>query len=512
MLKLLNRKHYFFFVLILVQLIIYNYPYHIQREPRTVHAWRQFDCLSFAQSFYNERASLFEPAINNLGQKGTGKTASEFPIVPYLVAKIWKITGMNSSVYKLVNLLFTITGLFFVYLLFLRGTKNKIASALITALIFSSPILSYYGISTISDIQAFSLSLIGFYFMYKYVQELSNSSFWLCIILFSIAALIKASAALVFIVAIIYFRPYNKSKLKLISIFIPPIIWASWYMYVNYYNEINNGGFFLIGLLPIWKLNHEQLKNISTHFFNDNLPQVISPIILIMIFISGVFVIIKNKNNTPSRNTLTLCLLLFVAFIILFFGALNVHDYYFINPFSLLIIASFYIITYYWEIIEAKYYPKFILTVSILSLVFSYTSGIKTWKKINCNVNNFENKLVFNKHEQKNYFWIYWLDREMYKVLEDKNFNIESAGVQKSDTVFCLGDNTINRALYMINRVGYSSFNVKPENTPNFIQEHQNIKYIVLIDSHLPKKHPYLSTLLLNEVYKKQSLSVYKVN
>jgi hypothetical protein len=520
--KLLNTKHLFFAFIILAQVLVYNYPYILKIEPRTVHAWRQFDCLSFAQHFYDNSATLTEPRINNLGYKGNGKTASEFPIVPYIVGNIWKITGIHSSIYKLVNLLFLFLGLFFIYKLFLLELKDKILSTLITALIFTSPILSYYGVSTISDIQSFSLSMMGFYFFYRWTGTNTNGFFITFIILFSLAGLIKASSGLVYLVCIIFFmlqkllkkEPFlfrKHNRILAPSLAIPVLIWISWYTHAKHYNELNNDGFFLVGLLPAWNLPPAQLQEVFHKFVHTILPQVFSPVLLYALLFTVLFSIFPGgKSNSIARWILTACLFLFITFIILFFEAMDVHDYYLINAFGLIVIALFFITKIWHEKLVAFNRKRVIIVLSVLVMVFSYLSGIKTWKKINCNVTNFENKLVFNVYEQKNYFWIYWLDREMYKILEDKTLDIEKAGVLPSDTIFCLGDNTINRVLYMLRRQGYSNFNAKPEEVPAFIHSHPNIKFIVLIDPTLKKK-TYLNLLLSNKIFEKESLSVYRL-
>lgn len=157
-------------------MLIYNYPYILKLEPRTVHAWRQYDCLSFAQNFHNNNATLLQPELNNLGHTGNGRSVSEFPLIPYVIGNIWKITGINSMIYKLFNLLVLILGLFYLYKLFLLELKDKIISTLITGLIFTSPILSYYGVSTLSDIQAFSFSIMGLYCFFNWFKNQKNQN------------------------------------------------------------------------------------------------------------------------------------------------------------------------------------------------------------------------------------------------------------------------------------------------------------------------------------------------
>jgi hypothetical protein len=524
MLKILNYKHLLFFLIIVLQMVIYNYPYIAKIEPRTVHAWRQFDCLSFAQSFYHDRGTLVEPCVNNLGSTGTGKAASDFPIVQFIIGNIWKITGVQTIIYRLVNLAFLIFGLFYIYKLFLQEFKNKIFAACFAALIFTSANLSYYGISTISDIQAFSLSMIGFYFFYNWVKIKNNRHFILFILIFSLAGLLKASSAIVYLLCLSYLifdgienkkvkaELFNKQNLiKCFLLFLPFLLWLAWFVYARNYNIKNKSSFFLVGTLPIWDLQQQRINDNFNSLIYNLLPQILNPLILLAVF---VFIIRNSFLNLKKHFSASLmligCVFVFILYILLFFDAFDVHDYYLINTTGIFVIALFFI----FKIIYDRYVInnfKVVWSVLIIMLLYNtYTSGIKTWKKINCNVNNIENSIVFNAFEQKNFFWIYWHDRQHYKALEDKALDIKKIGVLGSDTIFCLGDETINRSLYLLDRVGYTSFNTDVEKAVTFVGEHKNIKFIFLINPTL-KKNPKLISLFNNKIFEKETLSIYKI-
>jgi hypothetical protein len=500
-----------------MQMLIYNYPYLLQKEPRTVHAWRQYDCLSFAQNYYNNRATLLEPGINNLGNSGTGKAASEFPIIHFLVGNIWKITGINSFVYKFINLLFLLLGLFSIYKLFLFEFGNKIVSTMITAFIFTSPILSYYGVTTIGDIQSFSLSITGFYFFYKWLKNRSNSSLMIFLVCFTIAGLLKASAVFIYILCpiMLIINDYKRDQVplkKFISLSflfaIPVIVWFLWYSHVTNYNKQNHDTYFLISAKPFWDLSKPRFEAVLGKFVSNLIPELFQPSalgVLSIIFFISLFQI--NRNGL----FIIICLLVFVTFILLFFGQLDVHDYYLIIPLGILTIALFSILKEWRQSWLIDNYKYFLTVVIVLTGFFSYTSGIKTWKKINDNVQDFGNYLVFNEFERKNTFWVYWIDREKFQVLEDHKFDLEKLGIKPNDLVFCLGDETPNRTLFFLNRQGYSNSNAGINETPAFLRAHQEIKYLVLIDPHL-KKEAFLNELLANKIFEKESFSIYKIN
>ena len=522
-LQFTEYKHLFFFVVIGTQMLIYNYPYILKTEPRNHHAFRQYDCLSFAQSFYNNRATLAQPCLNNLGTTRNGKTASEFPLIQYLVGNIWKVTGIHTEIYRIVNLCFLLLGLFFAYKLFLLEFKNKFLAILICALIYTSPILSYYGISVLSDIQALSLSTIGFYFFYKWRASKNKKDFLIFILLFLLAGLLKISSTPLYFICLLcmLLQGFEAKKLTrevftrqnlitFVFVLTPMAVWLLWYSYAKSYNLKNNDHFFLLGLLPVWEADANQLIENTTALLYNTLPAFISPFILFVTlaaFVTCTFFYMKEK--TTEIILLSACFVFFIIYILLFFQALNIHDYYLINLLGILMVAIFFI----FKIIHPQiilYRRQLVFITAFSTIIFTYTTGIKTWKKINLNVREPANTLAFNKDEQKSFFWIYWQDREICSILEDKTIDLEKIGVLKHDTILCVGDKTINRSLYLLNRVGYTDYNRPFEDVSHFIKRHPNIQYLVLLDPEM-KDSPETSGFVQNKVFERKNLSVYKL-
>jgi hypothetical protein len=488
-----------------------------------VHAWRQYDCLSFAQGFYNERSDFFEPRLNNLGHND-GRAVSDFPIIQMLVGNIWKMTGVQTWIYRLINVIFLFFGLFFIYRLFLEQFKNKFFAALIAALVFTSSNLSYYGISTISDVQSFSLSMVGLYFFYDWVKSKRIKNLFLSILFFSFASLLKPSAALIYVLCLLYFlfdlierkKPSTplftiRNLFRSALLLVPLIICIIWFRYANGYNDKNHSGFFLVGILPLWNLQDSDVQRILGEFLHDVLPQMIHGFILFSVF---TFILTNSffnfKKHTASSLILIACLVFFVVYVILFFGAMDVHDYYLINMTGILVIALFFAFKIIAGGLLSKNMGIVLFVLSFFVILNSWSSGLKTWVNTNCNVQSFENSILYNSTQQQRIFWIYWLDRGKFKSLEKNSVDFAKFGISKSDTIFCLGDETINRALYLLNRVGYSNYNTSIENVPLFLSTHRCIKYVFLLDGSL-ESNKSLENIFSHKVYKKDGLSVYRI-
>lgn len=109
--KQIQTGFIFIFLLFIVSWL-YNYVGILFYPPYSIHAWRQADCLSFVLNFYKENLSFWETEINQSGDSIHGKTVSEFPIIYYTVAQLWKVFGQHESIFRLINISIVFFGLF----------------------------------------------------------------------------------------------------------------------------------------------------------------------------------------------------------------------------------------------------------------------------------------------------------------------------------------------------------------------------------------------------------------
>src|SRR4051812_40000420 len=86
---------------------LYAYNKTLFYRPSSIHQWRQTDCLSITKNYYEEGLNFFQPKIHFQGVKD-GKAVSEFPVLNYTVAQLWKIFGEHEFIYRLLEyLIFT---------------------------------------------------------------------------------------------------------------------------------------------------------------------------------------------------------------------------------------------------------------------------------------------------------------------------------------------------------------------------------------------------------------------
>ena len=61
----------------------------MDRGPYSQHQWRQVDCLSITENYYQNNLPFLEPEMHWQGEGESGKAISEFPILYYAVGKMW---------------------------------------------------------------------------------------------------------------------------------------------------------------------------------------------------------------------------------------------------------------------------------------------------------------------------------------------------------------------------------------------------------------------------------------
>ncbi len=141
-----------------------------------VHAWRQADTAAMARNFYVRSqqtyglSSLSQYLYPQVDWGGGGYAETEFPIYPAIVSWIYRFTGDHPAYARLVTLLFSLLGLYFLYRLIELCFDRSVAfwSALFYAI---SPVSVFYG-RTIQPESLVMMSTIGaLYFFQRWLNE-----------------------------------------------------------------------------------------------------------------------------------------------------------------------------------------------------------------------------------------------------------------------------------------------------------------------------------------------------
>lgn len=475
--------------------------------PLSTHLWRQTDCLSFVQNYYTKNTPLLEPHLHSLGAEdfSSGKTAGEFPLLYYVVAQIWNLTGPSYFSYRLLNYLIMFAALFAFFRTLFLLFKSKIWALLITFFLFSSPVLASYGVSFLTDVPAFSFVLLALYFFTVYIQKQKLYVFYLSMLFFALAGLFKATMLIpfvflagIYVLELLPVRTLGDSKL-----FKKPLIeWtgflmvvvfvAFWYLFADKYNTTYGFWFTHNNIWPIWEVSKENFTAYAGSFFKYNIYNFFSIPLLILMFFMGIANLFLYKKIPLLAY---LCGLLIPLGCILYFvlwgAAMNVHEYYFI---SMLIIFPGIIIPflYYLKQFHIKKYNS-MLSKSILIIFLIYNLAYCfSLVKIKSGVNNKHLKGIVGNSYLTNLliYFNYDTKENWYRFADIKEYN-RSIGIKETDKVISLPDSSPNISLYLMDQRGWTNYFFLINNSP-------------LIDEIISKGAKYLfvsDPLLLNESF-----------
>ena len=512
------KGDYILIILVTIISLVYGYHKIIGYGPYSVHQWRQSDCLSFTLNYYRENLNFFQSSMNWIGKDGHGRTVSEFPIIYYTVAQLWKVFGQHEWIFRLLNLLIVYIGLFYLFKFFKQYLLNDFWAIFGVTLLFSSPVLAYYSNNFIADAPAFGLSLIACFYYWKYYSSGFIRKLYLACLFFLLAGLIKVTSLSVFIILVlfhIYFVFTEKEKKKNLLALIPfAIVLAgvfAWYYYAQYYKI---KGIFLLGIWPIWDLSPEKMKEIAKLFYHEMLPSYFNLAGLYFILILFVYNVWNFRN--ANKFLLVLNIMAFfevILYILLFFQAFNVHDYYLTN---MLIFIPITLLTFldlinntHPDILTSKKVKIF--AVLCLSLII-YSTALKTRIKYSSADFLVRNTLKVFKRSTPYWDWYHAHYAETYKSLETITLYLRKLGIKRTDKVISIPDVSINTTLYLMDQKGFTDFGYG-----EFTGEERMKKFIALGARYLitntrsVEEQEFLKPYLKNKIGSYHNVNIYKL-
>ncbi|OFX74983.1 MAG: hypothetical protein A2X12_08025 [Bacteroidetes bacterium GWE2_29_8] len=505
--KIMNYKVWVTFLL-LIFIFAYDYPSILFKRPQSVHHWRQADCASLALNYFQNGMSFFNPQTHNL--TSNNKTSSfcapsEIPFGYYFIASLYKVFGYNDFIYRFVNTLIFIIGLFYLFKTFRILLDDNFWAISGTLLFFTSPVLVYYGNNFLTDMSALAFTFIAWYFFFKYYLASNMRSLYLSILFFFIAASYKITALMSFsslgVILIIELLKINKigyknnllfkSPLKTIVSFVGVIsLIGAWVIYAKNYNLKNATAYFSTTIFPIWEMDKEQInaviQNIKGLWLNQYFHRY-TLVFFAIIFVVNIF-LIKKSNKVVAFNNIILFLFT-IVYVILWFATFKDHDYYTINLYILLV---------------------FTLLNFLLILKSSYTQIFKSiiFKVL------FAAFVMFNfnhaRIQQHLRYYGWWNEYNEYKDYHTITPYLYSIGIHPLDTVICLPDDS-HFTLYLMNQRGWTECmgnNLDSASISLSISKGANY---LIINGEETIKRDYLKSFLSKPIGQYNSIKIYKI-
>ncbi len=494
----------FLFLFVLMSLI-YQFDDILFMRPQSVHRWRQCDCLSFAQNYYNKDIGFFEPQINYLAGDGTGKTVSDCPLIYYSVAQLWKVFGYHEFIYRLLVLLLCFVGLLSLMKTIEGILKDSFSAIFISLLMYTSTILVYYSNNFLMNVPSFSFALLGVYFFYRFYCSNKLPFLYISMFMYLIGGLLKIPALTSFMVVLGLFviemlgwvrlKGDNRLFTKPLKSFIPFVIVGlfiyTWYNYAYKYNQAYNGGVFLIGILPVWELPIDRITSIISHVWDALFESYHSPVVqyLAALMLIGIFIFHKKQNRVLFLSTLFL-FLGFVLFILLWFDVFDNHGYYLINQ---LIFMIFIFITFFYFLQKRfkKFYRGIYFRFAIVILLVA-------------------NVVFCAKNINERYFGSYNEDYiTNMSALETISPFLDSLGISQDEKVLFMNDESFNISLYLMNRRGYTA-EKKFTSKEHVIERLTKVDFFITNDTSLIG-FDYIKSSLNKKVGAYKNMNIYSI-
>ncbi len=137
--------------------------YHVSDPFLDAHAWRQLDTAAMARNFYEGSFIPFDPRVDWGGSNGY--LEAEFPLVPGLIAVLYRIFGLHEIIGRFVIIAFALGLIWAVYRLALALDGRPALARAAAFLIAISPATVFFGRVVIPDTPMLFFStaaLVGF--------------------------------------------------------------------------------------------------------------------------------------------------------------------------------------------------------------------------------------------------------------------------------------------------------------------------------------------------------------
>ncbi len=442
---------------LMVVSVLYHYPEVLTLRPQSLHAWRQCDCLSITMNYYKDNLPFLDPAIHCQESDGgtSGHTISEFPVIYFAVAQIWKLTGQQEWIFRLIVLLLVFKGLFFLFKMLEKVFHDSFMAMMVVFLLFSSPMLVYYSNNFIANAAAFGISLTALYYFYQFYHSGKWSDLIMMSVIYLLSGLLKITSEFGFVVILFIFisewlgilhfkegkvKVFKKALWQSIPLILVVAGLVSWYLFASNYNSRHGAGYFLIGILPIWEAGKQQLNEIVEAVTVFWYKQYHMPATLMISAIIFIFIIVFNRKI--PRLFVTFTLLLFVGvvlYLVLFFRVLAYHDYYLIN--LLILIVFIFTSGFLWV---QKQLPRVFYSPLFRILVLAF---------VMINIRYAAKNMHFRYHSWPNENHI-----KYYSAFNDITPWLRSHGIERDDKVISLPDGSWNVSLYLMDQKGWTNY------------------------------------------------------
>lgn len=458
------KTHLSSIILLLIALVcisfLYNYPDIWTLPAQGAHVWRQSDCVAMTLNYHQFDLPFLEPACYNLQSDG-GRVAGEFPVFYFIAAQFDK----PLMALRVMHTLLLFGGIIAVYFIAFHFLQRRLLSLFCSIIVFTSPLLVFYGNNFLTDVPALSAVWIGWALFLPGIQREKPLLVFSALLFFTLGALLKASQTLqlVILAALLLHIGTQRARAALVLMTGGFLLVGSWYIFAREYNQTHHDSYYFLSVAPIWKLSlYEMGLGIWRMVISFSKNYFWRPTSIVLLL--SCFYLIRNWKNLDSRLRTLIT--------------------------GSIVVTLFYILAFYQKIIGHEYYTVFFFT----AILFIMIGIIKVYNRFHAE-NVFTHAFMFlfilaNVFYCRSYTAEKLQSTRIHPVLADKGMQdfMVRHGVTSDKHIVSIPDASPNITLSQLQRKGYTNFNF----VDSLLQQ-QQIDFIVCSDTTaIAQWQPYL--------------------
>jgi hypothetical protein len=180
--------------------------YKIDSPIADISAWRQVDTDSIAKNFLRFKFNILYPQLNYDGPP-PNYAELEFQLVPYLIALLYKVWGINVIWARLVPVAFGAGSIYLMYLV-ARQQYDEVTGYLSAFVYAIIPLNIYFHRAVMPESAMLFFSLGTIYFFAKWLEQEKKSDYCWATVFFALALLIKLPTLI--LIMPLFFVSYRK--------------------------------------------------------------------------------------------------------------------------------------------------------------------------------------------------------------------------------------------------------------------------------------------------------------
>jgi hypothetical protein len=448
---------------------------------------------------------FFQPKVHYQGPED-GKAVSEMPILNYSVAALWKVFGEHEYIYRLVEYIIYLMGIFVLFNTVGIYGSSWLMAFFTVCFLLTSPLLTFYSLNFLADVPALSLGIISFCLFYRFYRTQRLSLFYLSLFCGTLAVLMKASALMALGILIFFsladilrldsfFKSaalFRKKLLPAICIGVSVLGIFLWYRFALQYNVNKTNNVFLLTVLPIWEMEEAEIIYKLKTLCNSMFPLFMNKPMLFLFFILVFYVIARFRSlSVFFKYSFIFTAVYFLSYLVFFFQVFDVHDYYLNNLmiFPVVTLMSFTdLVTRTTFIAQNKIFIRLSL---IILFLFSGFHAAATYRLRMIE----DDKLTYwfpfiDKEELKLFKFYHWDYSRDVKNIEEFRPILRAHGIKRTDQVLSIPDQSFDISLYFMDQKGHG-ISREHFQLDSMVIDHfrnRNISYVVMSDTTLKRE------------------------